>query len=142
MKKTGWKNLSRDGQNTHRLQEQLPDHNIHILTAAVLISSLGPSTSGCFIFSHLPWNPTFHGIMTGYHESWELAMNHGRPGLPLWLSSKESTCDAGDSGSIPGSGRSPGRGHSNHSRILAWRIPWTEEPGRLQSIGLQRVGHS
>ena len=28
-----------------------------------------------------------------------------------------------------------------HSRILAWRIPWTEEPGRLQSIGLQRVRH-
>ena len=28
-----------------------------------------------------------------------------------------------------------------HSNILAWRIPWTEEPGRLQSMGLQRVGH-
>jgi len=28
-----------------------------------------------------------------------------------------------------------------HSSILAWRIPWTEEPGRLQSMGLQRVGH-
>ena len=30
---------------------------------------------------------------------------------------------------------------ATHSTILAWRIPWTEEPGRLQSIGLQRVGH-
>ena len=28
-----------------------------------------------------------------------------------------------------------------HSNILAWEIPWTEEPGRLQSMGLQRVGH-
>ena len=28
------------------------------------------------------------------------------------------------------------------SSILAWKIPWTEEPGRLQSMGLQRVGHS
>ena len=28
-----------------------------------------------------------------------------------------------------------------HSSILAWRVAWTEEPGRLQSIGLQRVGH-
>ena len=28
-----------------------------------------------------------------------------------------------------------------HSSILAWEIPWTEEPGRLQSMGLQRVGH-
>ena len=31
---------------------------------------------------------------------------------------------------------------STHSSILAWRIPWTEEPGRLQSMGLQRVGHN
>ena len=30
---------------------------------------------------------------------------------------------------------------ATHSRILAWEIPWTEEPGGLQSIGLQRVGH-
>ena len=28
-----------------------------------------------------------------------------------------------------------------HSRTIAWKIPWTEEPGRLQSMGLQRVGH-
>ena len=28
-----------------------------------------------------------------------------------------------------------------HSSTLAWKIPWTEEPGRLQSMGLQRVGH-
>ena len=32
-------------------------------------------------------------------------------------------------------------GVATHSNILAWRIPWTEEPGKLQSIGLQRVGH-
>ena len=30
---------------------------------------------------------------------------------------------------------------ATHSSVLAWRIPWTEEPGRLQSLGLQRVGH-
>ena len=30
---------------------------------------------------------------------------------------------------------------ATHSSILAWRIPWTEEPGRLQSLGWQRVGH-
>ena len=33
-------------------------------------------------------------------------------------------------------------GMATHSSILAWRIPWTEEPGRLQSIGLQTVGHN
>ena len=33
------------------------------------------------------------------------------------------------------------KGMATHSSILAWRIPWTEETGRLQSMGLQRVGH-
>ena len=33
------------------------------------------------------------------------------------------------------------KGMATHSSILAWRIPWAEEPGRLQSMGLQRVGH-
>ena len=35
----------------------------------------------------------------------------------------------------------PEKGKATHSGILAWRIPWTEEPGGLQSMGLQRVGH-
>ena len=49
--------------------------------------------------------------------------------------------DIRDTGLIPGLGRSPGEGMATHSSILAWRIPWTEEPGGLQSMGLQRVGH-
>ena len=46
-----------------------------------------------------------------------------------------------DVGLIFGLGRSPGGGLGNHSNILAWRIPWTEEPGRLQPMGSQKVGH-
>ena len=42
---------------------------------------------------------------------------------------------------IPGWGRSPGGGHGNPLRILAWRIPWTEEPSGLQSLGSERVRH-
>ena len=57
----------------------------------------------------------------------------------MWLSCKESTHNAGDLGSVPGLGRSPGKGKATHSSILAWRIPWTEEPSRLQSMQLQRV---
>ena len=34
------------------------------------------------------------------------------------------------------------KGLAMHSSILVWKIPWTEEPGRLQSMGLQRVGHN
>ena len=45
-------------------------------------------------------------------------------------------------GLIPGLGRSPGEGDGTHSSILAWRIPWTEQPVGIQSIGLQRMGHN
>ena len=44
---------------------------------------------------------------------------------------------AGGMGLIPAS-RSPGEGNATHSSIVAWRIPWTEEPGRWQSIGTQK----
>ena len=56
-------------------------------------------------------------------------------GFPHSSVGKESACNAGDPGSIPESGRSPGEGNGNHPSILAWRIPWTEEPGGLQSTG-------
>ena len=49
--------------------------------------------------------------------------------------------NAGDAGPIPGLERSPGEGMAAHPSIVAWRIPWTEEPGRLQSIGLHRLRH-
>ena len=49
--------------------------------------------------------------------------------------------DTGDGGLIPGLGRPLEEEMATHSSILAWRIPWTEEPGGLQSIGWQRVGH-
>ena len=49
--------------------------------------------------------------------------------------------DAGDTGLIRGSRRSPGVGNVNHSSILAWKIPQTEDPGELQSMESQTVGH-
>ena len=66
--------------------------------------------------------------------------NSSYTGFPRWyLVVKNLPANAGDVrnvGSIPGSGRSPGEEHGNYSSILTWRIQWTEEPGRLQSIGL------
>ena len=50
-----------------------------------------------------------------------------------------NTGDARDRSLFPRSGRSPGEVNDNHSSILGWKIPWTEEPGVLQSIRLQRV---
>ena len=105
-------------------------------------------------------------------------------GFPGGSEGKESACNAGDPGSIPGLGRSLGGGLGNplqyswaslvaqmvknlpamqelqetqvrslsqedpleegmatHSSIIAWRLPWTGEPGWLQFMGSQRVGH-
>ena len=47
--------------------------------------------------------------------------------------------DIRDVGLLPGLGRSLEKGMETHSSILAWRIPWTEEPGRLQSMGSKRI---
>ena len=54
-------------------------------------------------------------------------------GFPSGSDGKESTRNARDPALIPGM--------ATHSSILAWRIPWSEEPDRLQSMRLQRVGH-
>ena len=61
---------------------------------------------------------------------------HSDSGFPGGSDDKESACNAEDLGFIPRSGRSPGEGNGTHSSILAWRIPWIEEIGRLQSMGL------
>ena len=58
-------------------------------------------------------------------------------GFPCDSVSKESVCNTGDPGLIPGLGRSLEKEMATHFSILAWRIPWAEEPGRLQSIGPQ-----
>ena len=63
-------------------------------------------------------------------------------GFPGGASGKEPTCQCGRVlGLTPGLGRFPGGEHGKNSSILAWRIPWTEEPGGLQSIRQQKVGH-
>ena len=54
---------------------------------------------------------------------------------------KEYACNVGDLGLIPGWKDALKENIAVHSGILSWRIPWTEEPGGLQPMGLQRVGH-
>ena len=55
---------------------------------------------------------------------------------------KESACNAGGPGSIPGSGSTLEKEMATHSSTLAQRSPRTEEPGRLQTMGSLRVGHN
>ena len=61
-------------------------------------------------------------------------------GFPGGSEGKASAYSAGDSGSIPESGNPLEKEMTTHSSTLAWKIPWTEKPGRLQSMGSQRVG--
>ena len=65
----------------------------------------------------------------------------GGKGFPGDSDRKESACNAGDPGSVPGSGRSPGEGNGNPLQDSCWRIPRTEEPSG-QFIWSQRVGHN
>ena len=68
-----------------------------------------------------------------------LAISMSSLGFPGGSEGKASAWNVGDLGSIPGLGRSPEKEMATHSSTLAWRIIWTEEPGRLQSMGSQRV---
>ena len=66
-----------------------------------------------------------------------MALIMGQVGIPGGSDGKESSCNAGDLG-----WEDPlEKEMATHSSILAWRIPWTEEPGGPQSMGLQRGGH-
>ena len=71
-----------------------------------------------------------------------MANSTSAQGFPGGSDSKESACNTRDPGLIPRSERSPGEGMAIHSSILAWRIPWKEEPSGLQSMGLQRIRHN
>ena len=63
-------------------------------------------------------------------------------GLPGGSVGKESACNVGHLGSIPGLGDPLEKELATHSSTLAWKIPWTKEPSRLQSMGSQKVGHN
>ena len=61
-----------------------------------------------------------------------------RKRISRWHTGKESACQYRKCkrlSSIPRWGRSPGGGNDSHSSILAWKIPWTEKPGGLMSMG-------
>ena len=61
----------------------------------------------------------------GEKSAAELLDTLGNKGFPCGSPGKESACNAGDLGSIPGLGRSLEKGEATHCSILAWRIPWT-----------------
>ena len=87
-------------------------------------------------------DPGKHFFHSMYFRTYSLQPQWGFLGGSVVKKPPVSSGDARDTGSIPGSGRSPGRGHATHSSILAWRIPWREESGALSSIGSHRIGQN
>ena len=90
------------------------------------------------------WNHSICSSMDGpkiYHSKWSKLDKYHNVRFPGGSEVKVSTSNMGDLGLIPRLGRSPGGEFGSPLHIFAWRIPWTEEPGGLQTIGLQRVGH-
>ena len=86
-------------------------------------------------------------FFTGYHivKISVLEIFSDCNGFPGGSDGKESACNAGDPGSTPGSGLFLlllEKRNATHSNILAWEIPWAEQPGGPQSMGLQRIGHN
>ena len=88
-----------------------------------------------------PWDSSGKNTGVGCHFLLQSVFSTSPLLLPRWFSRKESAsnADVGDSGSIPGSGRSPGGGNGNPLQDSCQEIPWTEEPDGLQSVGSQNV---
>ena len=81
-----------------------------------------------------------HGLKSQWLYAIRPILNIQIACAPWCSDGKESAFNAGNLGLISGSGKSLERGMATHSSIHAWRIPWIEEPGGLQSMGSQRVG--
>ena len=146
------------------LNSGLPNRWTHLAPMITNNINLVPTT---FYIPDMYWMASIHyppytvlqphkvvtGIFTQLHDR---GLWHAVFGLfyllnkfPSWIyehfpgasNSKESTCNAGDQVSSLSQEDPLEEETATHSSILAWRIPWTEKPGRLPSMGLQRVGH-
>ena len=82
-----------------------------------------------------------HTNMVRNFLQWQLGFKWGFPGGTIVNNPPADVGDARDAGLIPGQGDPLEEGMATHSSVLAWRIPWTEEPGGLQFILSQRVRH-
>ena len=87
--------------------------------------------------SHLVKSGTFRIIDSTVGRSANIPHRASQMALVV----KKPSANARDAGLIPESGRSLEEEMAMHSSIFSWRIPWTEEPGGLQSIGLHRIEH-
>ena len=89
----------------------------------------------------LEWVAIAFSIYYNYRYVFTRMLLKGFPGCASGKEPSYQSRRRGNRSSVPGSRRSSGGGCGSHPSIPAWRIPWTEGPGGLQSMGLQRGGH-
>ena len=90
------------------------------------------------------WQAAAHRVAKSWTQLKRLSTythTHTHTVFPGGSVGEVSACNGGDPGSFPGLGRSSGEENATHFSILAWRIPWTEGPGGLLSMGSQRFRH-
>ena len=109
-----------------------------IVSPSICYEVMGPDAM-IFVFWMLCFKPAFS--LSSFTFIKRLFSSSSLTDFPGGSDGKVSSYNEGDLGSIPGSGRSSGEGMAIHSSTPAWKIPWMEEHGRLQSMGLQRVRH-
>ena len=111
--------------------EDLPDPGIKLKSPALQADSLPLRHEG------FPWIACSSSELIWRY----MAVTRRQLDFPGGSDGKASVYNVGDLGPILGLGRSAGEGNGNPLHTLAWKFPWTEEPGRLQSMGSQRVEH-
>ena len=146
--------ITADGDCIHEIKRHLltpwkksyDQHRQHIKKQRHYFANKGPSSQGYGISSGHVWMGELD-----YKESsvpknwcfWTVVLEKTLEWTSLVVQMvKYLTINVGDPGSIPGSWRSPEEAMVTHSSTLAWKIPWMEDPGRLQFMGSQRAGHN
>ena len=115
-----------------------PLQTTNLLSSSVGFSSV--QSLGCVQLFATPWTAAHQGIYHSTYSIWTSLLGSPK-GFFSDSEGAESACNAGDLSSIPGVGRFPGEENGNSLQYSCLGNPWTEEPGRLQFMGLQRVGH-
>ena len=105
-----------------------------------MVSVWGPHSPVWYSRGFLPWPWLFPGLPSHSVVVWQMFNSGAR--LSQWFSSKESPTVQEIQVRSLGQKDPLKKGMPTHSSILAWKIPWTVQPGGLQSMKSQRVGHN
>ena len=132
MPKLKWEQPNKMNKNKFFFKKKLTPRNTEV-SSNCPITMINPYSS-----LKVSMTALLYVVLTSSHFFVIWSLKYLSLGPPQWLSGKESTCQTGDVGLIPGSGRSPGEGNDNSLQYCCLGNPWGEEPGGLQSMGVTK----